>query len=77
MNHFFVYLVTPNARSTAEEVENAKAKDDSELIKLAQELLERLDPEGSAAGKYSINVAGDIKGIVGDISGGNINQTIS
>lgn len=34
------------------------------------------DPQGAIAGKYNINVAGDIKGIVGDISGGTITQDI-
>ena len=60
-----------------EEVEIAKVNDDPEILKLAQELLKQLSPEEAAAGKYKINVAGDIKGIVGDISGGDIDQTIS
>ena len=55
----------------------AGADKDEEIIKKAQELLEQLKPEEAAAGKFNINVAGDIKGIVGDISGGTVNQTIS
>jgi hypothetical protein len=53
------------------------ADKDEEIIKAAQELLKQIKPEESASGKYKINVAGDIKGIVGDITGGNIDQTIS
>lgn len=53
---------------------------DEEIVKLAIKILETLqkeDKEGLATGKYGIKVQGDIKGIVGDISGGTITQTIS
>ncbi len=60
-----------------EELAEAGVDQDEEIIKKAQELLKQLKPEDSAAGKFNIKVEGDIKGIVGDISGGNINQTIS
>ncbi len=50
---------------------------DEEIIQKAQELLKQLKPEEAAAGKFNIKVEGDIKGIVGDISGGTVNQTIS
>ncbi|NER23223.1 MAG: hypothetical protein F6J96_21485 [Symploca sp. SIO1C2] len=53
------------------------ADKDQEIIKAAQKLLKEEKPEESAAGKFSISVARDIKGIVGDISGGNIDQNIS
>ncbi len=49
---------------------------DEEIIKKAQELLKLANPQEAAQGKYNIK-AEQIKGIVGDISGGNINQTIS
>ena len=55
----------------------AGADKDEEIIKKAQELLKQLKPEEAAAGKFNIKVEGDIKGIVGDISGGTINQNIS
>ena len=55
----------------------AGADKDQEILEKAQELLKQLKPEEAAAGKFNINVAGDIKGIVGDISGGTVNQTIS
>ena len=55
----------------------AGADKDEEIIKAAQELLKQLKPEEAAAGKFNIKVEGDIKGIVGDISGGTINQNIS
>lgn len=49
---------------------------DEEILKKAQELLKQAFPQEAAQGKYNIN-AEQIKGIVGDISGGNVNQTIS
>ena len=49
---------------------------DEEIIKKAQELLKQAFPQEAVQGKYNIN-AEQIKGIVGDISGGNVNQTIS
>jgi hypothetical protein len=50
---------------------------DEQIIKKAQELLTTLKPEEAKLGKFNINIAGDVKGIVGDISGGTINQSIS
>jgi hypothetical protein len=50
---------------------------DVEILKAAAEILRKEDPQGEEEGKYRINVQGDIKGIVGDVSGGQINQTIS
>ncbi len=52
------------------------ADKDEEIIKKAQELLKLANPQEAAKGKYNIK-AEQIKGIVGDVSGGNINQTIS
>ena len=49
---------------------------DEEILKKAQELLKLANPQETAQGKYNIK-AEQIKGIVGDISGGNVNQTIS
>jgi hypothetical protein len=50
---------------------------DVEILKAAAAILKKEDPQGEKEGKYRINVQGDIKGIVGDVSGGQINQTIS
>jgi len=50
---------------------------DAEILKAAAEILKKEDPQGEKEGKYRINVQGDIKGIVGDVSGGQISQTIS
>ncbi|MDY7003947.1 MAG: hypothetical protein SWX82_08300 [Cyanobacteriota bacterium] len=50
---------------------------DKEVIKKAQELLEKLKPEEAATGKFNLKISGDVKGIVGEISGGEINQNIS
>lgn len=54
----------------------ADADKDEEIIKKAQELLKLANPQEAAQGKYNIK-AEQIKGIVGDISGGDIDQTIS
>lgn len=54
----------------------AEVDRDEEIIKAAQEIMKQEDPQGLIAGKYNINVAGDIKGIVGDVSGGTITQDI-
>jgi hypothetical protein len=50
---------------------------DAEILEAAAEILKKEDPQGAKVGKYNINVQGDIKGIVGDVSGGEINQTIN
>ena len=55
----------------------AGADKDEEIIKKAQELLKQLEPQESASCKYNLNIAGDIKGVVGDVSGGEIHQSIS
>lgn len=51
---------------------------DVEILKAAAEILKKEDPQGEKEGNYRINNAQrDIKGIVEDVSGGQINQTIS
>lgn len=52
------------------------ADKDEEIIKKAQELLKLTHPQEAAQGKFKIN-AEQIKGIVGDIKGGTVNQTIN
>ncbi|MGJ5676786.1 MAG: hypothetical protein ACR9NN_24820 [Nostochopsis sp.] len=59
------------------ELVEAGADKDEEIIKQAQELLKQLKPQEVAAGKFNLKVSGDVKGIVGEISGGTINQDIS
>ena len=68
------------------ELVEAGADKDEEIIKQAQELLKLLEPQEAAAGKFDINIAGDmtgavgtdggIKGFVGDNSG-TVSQNIS
>ncbi len=58
------------------ELVEVEADKDEEIIKKAQELLKLANPQEAAQGKYNIK-AEQIKGIVGDISGGDIDQTIS
>ncbi|MFM6456909.1 MAG: CHAT domain-containing protein [Planktothrix sp.] len=60
-----------------EELINLGVDKDAEIIKLAQELLKQEKPEEFKAGKYNTQIAGDFKGVQGDVSGGTINQTIS
>lgn len=51
---------------------------DAEILKAAAEILKKEDPQGAKEGNYRINNAQrDIKGIVGDVTGGEINQTIN
>lgn len=57
-------------------IKNADVDQDEEVLKAAKKIMEKEDPEGASTGKYNIK-AEQIKGIVGDISGGNVNQTIS
>ncbi len=58
-------------------ITEARIDQDVEILEAAVEILKKEDPQGEKEGKYRINVQGDIKGIVGDVSGGQINQTIS
>lgn len=60
-----------------EELVDLDVDQDVEILKAAAEILKKEDPQGAEEGKYRINVQGDIKGIVGDVSGGEINQTIN
>jgi hypothetical protein len=59
-----------------EELVAVGADKDEEIINKAQELMKLANPQEAAQGKYNIK-AEQIKGIVGDISGGDINQTIN
>lgn len=52
------------------------ADKDEEIIQKAQELLKLMNFQAAAQGKYNIN-AGQIKGIVGDVKDGTVNQTIN
>ena len=60
-----------------EELVDLEIDQDVEILKAAAEILKKEDPQGTKEGKYRINVQRDIKGIVGDVSGGEINQTIN
>ena len=60
-----------------EELVDLDVDKDVEILKAAAEILRKEDPERTKESKYRINVQGDIKGIVGDVSGGEINQTIN
>ena len=48
------------------QLEAAGAADDTELLRAARALLERVDPEGARAGKYNVTVTGGKGVIVGD-----------
>ena len=55
----------------------AGADKDEAIIKAAQELLKQEKPEEFKAGKFNTQIAGDFKGLQGDVSGGTINQTFN
>ncbi len=60
-----------------DELVEAGIDKDEEILKAAQEIMKKEDPQGTTAGKYTTNVAGDMKiGIQGGVSGGKINQTM-
>jgi hypothetical protein len=45
----------------------AGADQDADLVAAAQRLLQLVDPEGAAAGKFTVTVAGNVHGqVVGD-----------
>ena len=48
-------------RKSLAEIEPEK---DAEMLDAAQSLLEVADPEGTSSGKYSINVSGNVQGLV-------------
>jgi hypothetical protein len=48
------------------QLEGAWADHDDEILRVARELLEQLDPEGARAGKYRVNVSGGKGVVVGD-----------
>ena len=50
---------------------------DEAILKAAQDLLKQEKPEEFKAGKFNTQIAGDFKGIQGDISGGTISQTFN
>ena len=45
------------------ELAEARADKDKEIITTAQKLLEQLDPQNSALGKYKIEFQGEVKGV--------------
>jgi hypothetical protein len=42
---------------------------DAEILKKAEEIMKKEDPEGFQGGKYNINISGGTQGVVGDNSG--------
>ncbi len=50
----------------------AGADKDEEIIKKAESLLKQLKPEEAATIIQNYNVSGDVKGILGNVSGGKI-----
>ncbi len=50
----------------------AGANKDEEIVKKAESLLKQLTPEEAATIIQNYNIAGDVKGILGNVSGGKI-----
>lgn len=51
-----------------EELEAIEAQKDVELVELARSVLEKADPQGAAAGKYSVTITGGQGITIGDHS---------
>ena len=49
---------------------------DTAVVEKAQELLNALDPQGTASGAYNVTVAGDVYGVAGR-NEGTVNQTFN
>lgn len=56
----------PDASPLKAQLEAAGAADDAELLRAARALLEKVDPEGTRAGKYNVTVTGGKGVVVGD-----------
>ena len=52
-----------------EKLTQAGVDKDAEIIKAAEEIMKKEDPQGFKEGKYNITVQGDVIGIVGDNHG--------
>ena len=59
-----------------EKLIEAAVDKDEEIINLAKKLLEQLENK-QVGEKTNVNISGDMKGIVGDIQGGQVSQTIN
>jgi len=57
-------------------ITQAGADKDEEILKAAQKVMEKEDPEGAVAGKYNINIKGGVQNVVGT-NQGNANQTVN
>ena len=49
---------------------------DEEVLKAAQEVMKKRDPEGAKQGKYQITISGGVQGVVGD-NLGTVSQTVT
>ena len=56
----------PKLAALKPHLEAVGADRDEELVQLARDLMERLDPEGTQAGKYRVKITGGNVGAVGD-----------
>jgi disulfide oxidoreductase YuzD len=51
-------------------------KEDDEIIKIAQEVMKKEDPEGAKEGKYNLNISGGVQNVVGQ-NIGTATQTVT
>ena len=59
-----------------EEAGLKELKEDDEIIKAAQEVMKKEDPEGAKEGKYNINISGGVQNVVGS-NRGTASQTVT
>jgi hypothetical protein len=59
-----------------EEAGLKQLKEDDEIIKAAQEVMKKEDPEGAKEGKYNINISGGVQNVVGS-NRGTASQTVT
>lgn len=57
-------------------ISNAGVDKDEEILKAAQEIMEKKDPEGASTGKYNFQVGGNFQGFAGENTG-SVNQTFN
>jgi ABC-type glycerol-3-phosphate transport system substrate-binding protein len=59
-----------------EEAGLKELKEDDEIIKAAQEVMKKEEPEGTKEGKYNINISGGVQNVVGS-NRGTASQTVT
>lgn len=59
-----------------DKISNANVDKDKEVLKAAQEIMKKEDPEGASTGKYNFQVGGNFQGYAGE-NKGSVTQTFN